>query len=600
MRRVALHAVARALGAALLGTSALAAHAGAQQADPRFTHVAFVHGFLSSADTWAQASSRLASEFAIVPIVPTLGWNHLWFSQASSLRDAMPTNVPRVVSVGHSNGGQISRVYNRAYQNTNVAVNDRAIWVTSLHKGAPLVDNVLDGSLVAGGLLRADIIFDTADWYVYWEIQRGTIPPFWGLLSGSAQWIINMLYSVEMRLARLGYVEEVVAAAVAPVMFDMSPTRSQFYRPTSLSYLNSSDNLAREHTSIVGKVNIRGHYQDPADPYHRPGGILFATLFPDLKNELTIARFIAYSTAVTLFEYYYYDFWDPDPVIDDALYGHAFDWLVVAGIIADLDAFWLDEIGALGPWNSQQLAWEYQNSDGILPDDTQQYPGVAAPFFNNRVHTQQTGSGEVEDVIRYSFATLFGVPRKSELVGGVTLTPASFTVPIGSEFKVTPIVSSLTGTTLQRTVTFTSTNPAVATVSSGGWVTPQSAGTAVIRGTVEGYVGEMTVTVTGAPPPSFNSIAVNGYDSVLSSCTAGEWGISRDAWDAPGPYTYQWTVDGSPVGGNEPWLWFEFGGMGGSGFTIGVTATQVNTGVTHSASKFVTMRAPVGNEVCEM
>ena len=86
----------------------------------------------------------------------------------------------------------------------------------------------------------------------------------------------------------------------------------------------------------------------------------------------------------------------------------------------------------------------------------------------------------------------------------VTITPSSSTMIVGSVQQFSATVKDAQGFTLAgRTVTWSSSNSAVASVSSSGLVNSLSAGTANIIATSDGKSGIATVTVSAfvAPPP---------------------------------------------------------------------------------------------------
>src|SRR5207244_3011923 len=81
-------------------------------------------------------------------------------------------------------------------------------------------------------------------------------------------------------------------------------------------------------------------------------------------------------------------------------------------------------------------------------------------------------------------------------VASVTVTPASASVNEGKTVQLTATPKDANGNPLTgRSVTWMSSNTAVATVSSSGLVTGKVAGTATITATSEGQSGTSTVTV---------------------------------------------------------------------------------------------------------
>jgi uncharacterized protein YjdB len=88
-------------------------------------------------------------------------------------------------------------------------------------------------------------------------------------------------------------------------------------------------------------------------------------------------------------------------------------------------------------------------------------------------------------------------------VASVTVSPASASVQTGNAVQLTAVARDSAGNTLTgRTMTWSSSNALIATVTSAGLVTGIAAGSATITVTSEGKSGTATITVVVAPPPS--------------------------------------------------------------------------------------------------
>lgn len=88
-------------------------------------------------------------------------------------------------------------------------------------------------------------------------------------------------------------------------------------------------------------------------------------------------------------------------------------------------------------------------------------------------------------------------------VASVTVTPAAGTVTIGGTMQLTATLKDAGGATLSgRTITWSSSNPTVANVSSSGLVSAVSVGVTTISAKVEGVTGTSEVTVAVAPVAS--------------------------------------------------------------------------------------------------
>ena len=88
-------------------------------------------------------------------------------------------------------------------------------------------------------------------------------------------------------------------------------------------------------------------------------------------------------------------------------------------------------------------------------------------------------------------------------VASVTVSPATASVPAGQTVQLTATLKDANGNTLTgRTVTWSSDNTAVATVSGSGLVSSVAAGAATITATSEAKTGTSAITVTAPPPGS--------------------------------------------------------------------------------------------------
>lgn len=88
-------------------------------------------------------------------------------------------------------------------------------------------------------------------------------------------------------------------------------------------------------------------------------------------------------------------------------------------------------------------------------------------------------------------------------------------IPIGGTTQLTATPMEASGRELFRAVSWTSSSPAVATVSATGFVTSVSVGTTVISATSEGKVGTFTLTVL--PPPPVATVALSPTSGFMPS-----------------------------------------------------------------------------------
>src|SRR5206468_3999870 len=110
-------------------------------------------------------------------------------------------------------------------------------------------------------------------------------------------------------------------------------------------------------------------------------------------------------------------------------------------------------------------------------------------------------------------------------VASLAVSPAAASVRVGGTQQLVAVTKDSAGTALSgRVVTWSSSNTAVATVSSAGLVTGQTAGSTTITATSESKSGTSSITVqgSGTPRPGF-------YVSPTGS--AGGDGTANNPWD---------------------------------------------------------------------
>lgn len=99
-------------------------------------------------------------------------------------------------------------------------------------------------------------------------------------------------------------------------------------------------------------------------------------------------------------------------------------------------------------------------------------------------------------------------PGTGAPVASVALAGATNTIEAGETLQLTATAFDAASNVLTgKTFTWTTTNQAVATVSTSGLVTGQTPGTATINATSEGKSGSYSVTVTAATIPSISAVS---------------------------------------------------------------------------------------------
>jgi hypothetical protein len=104
-------------------------------------------------------------------------------------------------------------------------------------------------------------------------------------------------------------------------------------------------------------------------------------------------------------------------------------------------------------------------------------------------------------------------------VKNVTVTPSSATIAVNGSVQLTATASPAKSTS---SFTWSTSNAAVATVTTSGLVTGVAAGTATIRATAGSVSGSSAITVVSSPPPSDDPVIVGAGDIASCSSTGDE------------------------------------------------------------------------------
>ncbi|HET7250020.1 MAG TPA: Ig-like domain-containing protein, partial [Gemmatimonadales bacterium] len=157
---------------------------------------------------------------------------------------------------------------------------------------------------------------------------------------------------------------------------------------------------------------------------------------------------------------------------------------IVAGATVQLDAVALDAGGE--PLIGHSFTWQTSDPSIATVSTSGLVTGVSAggPVIITATTDGKSGTSSVT------------VTSSSEPVASVEVTPASANLTVGGTVQLTATPKDAAGQPLSgRTITWTTDNGTVATVSSSGLVTGQSAGSATITATSEGKSGSSGITV---------------------------------------------------------------------------------------------------------
>jgi hypothetical protein len=138
-------------------------------------------------------------------------------------------------------------------------------------------------------------------------------------------------------------------------------------------------------------------------------------------------------------------------------------------------------------------------------------------------------------------------------VASVVVSPTAANVSVGGTVQLSATPTDAAGAVLTgRVVTWTSVNPAIATVSAAGLVTGVAAGSATITATSEGKSGTAAVNVASPPPPG---AAWPNEPSGMTVRT--DWGLDQalpTSGDVLIPGSPGWrVVTNSPPGSSSGW-----------------------------------------------
>jgi len=106
-----------------------------------------------------------------------------------------------------------------------------------------------------------------------------------------------------------------------------------------------------------------------------------------------------------------------------------------------------------------------------------------------------------------TFAIIGTIPPAP--VATVTLSSDTASIVPGASVKLTATAKSSDGQTLERTITWSSSDVAKATVASDGTVTGVAPGSAIVTATSEGKSASATITILAPPPAPVGSITLD-------------------------------------------------------------------------------------------
>lgn len=222
----------------LMFVAMLAALARPAAAQDRLT--VFLHGFNSTASSWADTASRLEARLQIVKALPELPWHVPFDAQANHLNGLAAGAPANTLLVGHSNGGLVARQLSTKRPVGGI------VTLGSPHLGAPLARNIR--GVTSHYLSTGDKI--SVLLFMVGATGNNRFTGIWN--SPGVAWIRSAISGLGAALWwTIGSISNSIGPVVtAPVLSDMTPGSA------ALSALNSPGNLARESVTVPGRVGL--------------------------------------------------------------------------------------------------------------------------------------------------------------------------------------------------------------------------------------------------------------------------------------------------------------------------------------------------------
>lgn len=322
---------------------------------------AFVHGFLNDGSAWQSTATYLSQQFAIQPLLPTLGWTDRFDAQVSRL-DVALAGYSSIPALAHSNGGLVARRHVQLWGSS--AIPNRLATIGTGHGGIWLATNVLNGNVGAWGQNIVGAIGDPFYFYSFYD------PDWWWAAPIGLR---NLAWNMQRfgNWIPFGVLSGVGIGASVPVSFDLPPGGN------FTTALNSSGGLSTESSRLAARVGI--------STTTRPQNAMMRMLLSNWRT-WTNVRWGLWSAALVMRTYY-----ANHP--DWFLASNAWRWELMMLRMMDLDVVWQWQIGTLEQAVCSAY-WCYATvspSDGLVPIYSQRYPAATRSIglTDDIIHTAQ-------------------------------------------------------------------------------------------------------------------------------------------------------------------------------------------------------------------
>jgi len=171
-------------------------------------------------------------------------------------------------------------------------------------------------------------------------------------------------------------------------------------------------------------------------------------------------------------------------------------------------------------------------STGSIGPVTDHANGIYTALFTGLAHgtTLTVGATIGGQPVTTTLPTVQVTPGTDTLVATVALTPNPVTLASGTTQQLTATVKNSLGTVLSgKPVTWTSSVPAVASVSGTGLVTGDTVGKTLVTATVQGVAGTDSITVTPGAPSRLTSVVTAAPDSIAVGDSSLFTLVTKDA-----------------------------------------------------------------------
>ena len=198
---------------------------------------------------------------------------------------------------------------------------------------------------------------------------------------------------------------------------------------------------------------------------------------------------------------------------------------------------------------------------------------VAVPAGHGMVLTMTQGTAIIAARLNSIYGTS-SVTATTPVLSSISITPTGLSIAVGKsqQFSATGTFSDGSTQNLTNAVTWTSSVPQVASVSSSGVVTTLATGATAltaVSGALHGYAG-LRVTAAGGPISNFKHIIVVDQenrtpDNMFQGLCAPPYGNSNSCSTKPNTSQYNiqtsnWLDNTSPTGFTQPGPWALAGG----------------------------------------